>query len=157
MRKLFWLALTALVVVGCSKDDPKPEDTADAYKNAIEQAQDVADMAKNRVSEGSRQVQGRGAAALPKGFPIFPGAAPNPEVPRTDQFRWDTAKSIQEVGDYYESELGKGNFGVFQSMRASTKAQVVVFKETGGVAPMGRVSLKPGPDGEGTTILLHLD
>jgi hypothetical protein len=160
MRRIWWVLVALLWVLpltGCSKDDPTPGKTAEAYGDAIQDAQDAADAATSRVSEASRQVQDRAGQTVPKGFPIFPGAVPNPEVPGTDDFRWDTAKAIPEVGDYYEEKLGEKPWGVFQSMRASTMAQVIVFKQEGGALPIGRISLKQGPNGEGTTVLLHLE
>ena len=157
MRRICWFVVALLCIGGCSKDDPTPAKTAEAYGDAIKSDEDAANDATNRVSEASRQVQGRTGQKLPQGFPIFPGAAPNTDVPHTDNFRWDTATPIPEVGDYYEAKLGEKPWAVFQSMRASTKAQVVVFKREGETTPIGRVSLKPGPGGVGTTILLHLD
>lgn len=161
------LVLGLLVIVlagafGCGREDRPDQEAAGDPKagesaGLVAQADSLANLAASRVSEGSRQVTSREAAVLPDRFPIYPGAVPNAAVPRNDDFRWDTSAPLPEVGDYYEAELRKEPWSVFQNMRASTKAQVVVFSRFGERAPVGRVTFKPGPEGKGTTILLHLE
>ena len=150
----------AAVLVGCSGDSDgssAAEDASRAAADVVDAAEAARNMAKERVSEGSRQLQGRDGATLPEGLPIYPGAVSSSEVPDSDLFRWDTADPVPVVGDFYAEALGSEPWGLFSSNRMSVTAQVFVFKQARQTIPMGRVSLEVGRGGKGTTILLDLN